>query len=160
MPKKYEPLKVEERALIQAMLELSASMRAIARSLGRAASSVSRELKRCGWSGPSAPVTRPRLRTRGINGYWCEAAHKRAAALAAKPRSAAKLVRCSAEQPAGNALWRLVLAGLRQSLSPQQISGTLARMSPPERISHEAIYSAIYAMPRGELRHQATGRAI
>ena len=154
MPKNYEHLKVEERALIQAMLELGSSVRAIARSLERAPSTVSRELKRCGWFGPDAPLPRPRLRTRGINGYWCEAAHKRAMALATKPRTATKLVIATPEQPTGNDLWQLVLAGLKQGLSPQQISGTLTRMSPPERISHEAIYTAIYAMPKGELRRQ------
>ncbi len=37
-------------------------------------------------------------------------------------------------------------------MSPQQISGTLARMEPPQRISHESIYTALYAMPKGELR--------
>ena len=35
-----------------------------------------------------------------------------------------------------------------------QVSGTLARMEPPQRISHESIYSAIYAMPIGELRKE------
>jgi IS30 family transposase len=154
MSKNYEHLKVEERALIQAMLELDSSVRAIARSLDRAPSTISRELKRCGWFGSDAPLPRPRLRTRGINGYWCEAAHKRACQLAAKPRTAAKLVIDASAELGGNALWQLVLAGLKQGLSPQQISGTLARMSPPERISHEAIYTAIYAMPRGELRRQ------
>ena len=39
-------------------------------------------------------------------------------------------------------------------LSPQQVSGTLARMEPPQRISHETIYTAIYAMPKGELRKE------
>ena len=41
MPKTYEHLLVEERALIQAMLEVGSSVRAIARSLDRARSSIS-----------------------------------------------------------------------------------------------------------------------
>ena len=143
MAKNYEHLSVMERALIQAKLETRCKVRAIARSLQRSASTISRELKRCGWQGQSTAA--PRLRTRGINGYWCEAAHKRACRLASKPRTPCKLV-------VGNALWQLVHAGLRQGLSPQQVSGTLARMEPPQRISHEAIYSALYAMPKGELR--------
>ena len=143
MAKNYEHLSDMERALIQAKLETGCKLRAIARSLQRSASTISRELKRCGWQGQSTAV--PRLRTRGINGYWCEAAHKRACLLASKPRTACKLV-------VGNALWQLVYAGLRQGLSPQQVSGTLTRMEPPQRISHEAIYTAIYAMPKGELR--------
>ncbi len=35
---------------------------------------------------------------------------------------------------------------------PEQASGILGTMSDPMRISHEAIYTALYAMPRGELR--------
>ena len=41
--------------------------------------------------------------------------------------------------------------------SPQEIAGTLKRVFPnePERhVSHETIYTAIYAQPRGELRRQ------
>src|SRR5260370_3304111 len=41
--------------------------------------------------------------------------------------------------------------------SPQQISGTLKRMyptDPTQHASHETIYTAIYAQPRGELRRQ------
>ena len=45
-----------------------------------------------------------------------------------------------------------MLARLAQGLSPQQIAGTLARMLVPARISHETIYTTLYAMPRGELR--------
>ena len=86
------------------MLELGSSVRAIARSLDRAPSTVSRELKRCGWAGCDVPLPRPRLRTRDINGYWCEAAHKRACQLAAKPRVSTKLVIASPEYPEGNAL--------------------------------------------------------
>ena len=144
MGKRYEHLSIEERALIQAKLETGCTLRAIARSVQRSPSTISRELKRSGWRCPeTAPPVR--LRTRGINGYWCEAAHKRACQLACKPRTAPKLI-------VGNALWQLVHAGLAQGLSPQQVSGTLGRMEPAQRISHEAIYSAIYVMPRGELR--------
>jgi IS30 family transposase len=146
MGKKYDHLSIEERALIQAKLEMGCGVRAIASSLERSPSTISRELKRCGWQS-QAPVPNVRLRTRGINGYWCQNAHRRACALAAKARTATRLV-------VGNALWQLVYAGLAQGLSPQQVSGTLARMSPAQRISHESIYSAIYAMPKGELRAQ------
>ena len=144
MGKNYEHLSIEERALIQAKLETGCKLRAIARSLQRSPSTISRELKRCGWQSHN-PVPTIRLRTRGINGYWCESAHRRACLLAAKARTAPKFV-------VGNALWQHVYAGLRQGLSPQQISGTLARMEPAQRISHESIYTTLYAMPKGELR--------
>ena len=55
--------------------------------------------------------------------------------------------------------WRAVLAGLRRGWSPQQIAGRLRLMhihddsrASSVRVSHETIYCAIYAMPRGTLR--------
>ena len=53
--------------------------------------------------------------------------------------------------------WSVVLTLLDWKWSPQQIAGTLKRVFPdePERhVSHETIYTAIYAQPRGELRRQ------
>ena len=152
MSKSYCHLSDLERAQIQAHLELGSKVRAIARALLRAPSTISRELKRCGWLGATLATPAARLRTRGINGYWCEAAHKRACALARKPRTKCKLV--IGNMPgAGNALWTSVYWALKH-LSPQQVSGTLARMDIPQRISHETIYTAIYAMPKGELRKE------
>ena len=52
----------------------------------------------------------------------------------------------------GNGLWQKVRDGLQQGLSPEQVAGTLKRMSEPVRLCHETIYQAIYAMPKGELR--------
>jgi len=61
-------------------------------------------------------------------------------------------------------LWRTVLGGLRCHWSPQQIAGKLPRMNKastdqaaacvPLSVSHETIYCAIYAMPRGTLRSE------
>jgi transposase, IS30 family len=58
-----------------------------------------------------------------------------------------------------SARWRAVLAGLRRGWSPQQIAGRLRLMLPHDharacsvRVSHETIYCAIYAIPRGTLR--------
>jgi IS30 family transposase len=53
--------------------------------------------------------------------------------------------------------WSVVLTLLDWKWSPQQIAATLKRVFPhePERhVSHETIYTAIYAQPRGELRRQ------
>jgi IS30 family transposase len=59
-----------------------------------------------------------------------------------------------------SACWQHVLAGLRRGWSPQQIAGRLKAMdcaandpslSTPY-VSHETIYCAIYAQPRGTLR--------
>jgi len=52
-------------------------------------------------------------------------------------------------------LWRWVKGRLRAGWSPQQISGRLKHMHPddPDRqVSHETIYAALYAQPRGYLR--------
>ena len=54
-------------------------------------------------------------------------------------------------------LWALVVHLLRLRWSPEQIALTLARLYPPGheyRVSHEAIYNCIYAMPVGELRKE------
>ena len=51
--------------------------------------------------------------------------------------------------------WGTVRTLLDWKWSPQQIAATLKRLFPdePERhVSHETIYTAIYAQPRGELR--------
>jgi IS30 family transposase len=53
--------------------------------------------------------------------------------------------------------WSVVVTMLHWKWSPQQISSTLKRVFPdePERhVSHETIYTAIYAQPRGELRRE------
>ena len=53
--------------------------------------------------------------------------------------------------------WGAVRTLLDWKWSPQQIAATLKRVFPnePERhVSHETIYTAIYAQPRGELRRQ------
>ena len=52
----------------------------------------------------------------------------------------------------GTPVWMRVLAELGRGLSPEQVARTLARMPEPVRLSHETIYTALYAMPRGQLR--------
>jgi len=49
---------------------------------------------------------------------------------------------------------------LKRGYSPEQISGTLKLVHPETptlQVSHETIYTAIYAMPRGELRKEVIG---
>ncbi len=59
MKTKYKHLNCEERVLIQLSLEKGCTIRAIARSLDRSASSVSRELARNNWCSPQAQAFRP-----------------------------------------------------------------------------------------------------
>ncbi len=145
MGKIYEHLSVGERAVIQVMLQDGCSRNAIALRLQRARSTVCRELTRNGFR--SARAAGSRGRTPVAGGYQCQAAQDRADALAQRARVMRKLV-------VGNALWKRVLALLQDGLSPEQIAHTLKTMPEPICISHESIYSAIYVMPRGELRAQ------
>lgn len=143
MGRKYEHLSSSDRALIQTQLSMGWSRSSIAAGLHRSRSTISRELRRNGWQ-PSSLVS-PQSRRWGNGGYLARTADRRARQLRRKPRVPRRLV-------PGTALWDLVLFHLRRRLSPSQIASTLARMPTPVRLSHETIYTAFYAMPRGELR--------
>lgn len=113
------------------------SIRQIARCLGRAPSTVSREVARFEKYGqrylPSAADWASWLRHRRA---------RRPARLAADP-----------------VLRELVLTGLRQRWSPQQIAAWLRIEFPGRkqmRVSHETIYQAIYLQARGNLRAELT----
>ena len=132
---KYLQLQPEDRMTLASMRQRGCSVRAMARTLGRSASTISREFRRntladLPYASHSAQVT---------------SAGRRQAA-----RAPAKL------EPQGVG-WGVVMTMLDWRWSPQQIAGTLKRVFPdqPERhVSHETIYTAIYAQPRGELRRQ------
>jgi len=133
--KTYQQLQPEERMTIASMKQQGSSVRAMARTLGRSASSVSRELTR---------------NTCSVVGY----ASAPAQSLSTSRREAARP--CPKLHPQSMS-WRVVLTLLEWKWSPQQISGTLKRMwpnDPTQHVSHETIYTAIYAHPRGELRRQ------
>lgn len=149
MKKSYQHLNCTERAIIQVGLEHGCSLRTIARSLNRPVSTVSRELHRNSWEPPESRAGR-RGRRPLAGGYRALHAEQRARAMVQKPRKVKRLV-------PGEALWDKVTLLLQAGNSPEQVSATLKRMHPEEaqfHISHETIYTAIYAMPRGELRKQ------
>src|SRR3954454_24055768 len=104
-------------------------VRAIARELGRSPSVISAELGR------------------DTDGRY-----------AAGPAHAA--VRWGTSGKAGSPLFAEVAELLRLQWSPEQIAGRRKRLedgmevSSGLRVSHEAIYQAIYAVPRGELRRE------
>ena len=143
MPKKYTHITLDDRTLIQTQLQQGFKRGAIAASLGRPRSCITRELARNGWKAASTP--RPVGRPSVAGGYSSSRANLRARSLAVMPRIERKLV-------VGNALWKTVRDGLQQGLSPEQVAGTLGRMNEPVRLCHETIYQAIYAMPKGGLR--------
>src|SRR5208337_1233168 len=140
MDRNYIHLNLEERTVIQTQLGLGIVPSAIAHGLGRAPSTVLRELRRNGWK-PESECASARV----CGGYRSVAAGGRARRLAAKPRVEAKMA-------PGSELFELVVGYLRQGLSPPQIACTLARMRDPVRLSYETIYNTLYAMPCGQLR--------
>ncbi len=151
MGKRYGQLGIEERTMIQTQLEMGIKPAAIALGLNRSASTLSRELRRNGWVRPKEDRGPGRPPVAG--GYRAQAAHKRARACTLTPRVERRL------RP-GGALWGRVIRYLKAGYSPEQIAGTLALVhseTPSLRVSHETIYTAIYAMPRGELRTQVIG---
>lgn len=151
MGKIYEQLSIEERTMIQTQLEMGIKPAVIALGLNRSASTISRELRRNSWVRPMARRGPGRPPVAG--GYRSEVAHKRARAYTVTPRVKRRL------RP-GTALWEHVMEYLKKGYSPEQISGTLTLVHPETptlQVSHETIYTAIYAMPRGELRKEVIG---
>lgn len=145
----YKHLSCEERTMIQLSLEQGCTLRAIASRIARAPSSISRELRRNGWSQPTTPSKK-----RGwppiTGGYRAPQAQQRADRRATKTRGPARLAE-------GSLLWGHVMNLLRERYSPEQIAGILRRMNPDQptlNVSHEAIYTALYALPRGALRSE------
>ena len=130
-------LTVFDRSMIEVRLRDGLGIRAIARELGRSSGTISDEINRHG----------------GASAYQADAAAARAEASRArcgrKPRLAHDGV-----------LFGQVTALLRRRWSPEQISGRRKRMEAGVEqtsgltVSHEAIYTAIYAVPRGELRRE------
>ena len=130
----YSQLDYRQRETIALGRQQGLSIRAIARMLNRAASTISRELVR-NQPGPH---------------YSCHFAQQRRDRRRRQGRPAPKLV-------AGNALFETIAALLRQRWSPRQISAHLAKLHPSDasmRVSHETIYNVIYAQPRGELKRE------
>src|SRR6266849_2070741 len=127
-------LSLEEREEISVGLQAGESLRGIALRLGRAASTVSREVK-----------------IQGAHRYRAWRGDERAEQLMArtKPR----------KLETSPSLLKAVEAGLEQDWSPAQIARRL-RLDYPDnaamRVSHETIYQALYIQGRGVLRKELT----
>ena len=133
--RKYKHLSAEERAVIMIEQRKGSCTRAIARLLGRSASTVSRELTRNGnMSALPYDATQAASAYR-VRRQGCGRRRKLLAGRALYQHVHDRLV-----------YWRW---------SPQQIAARLRRMhpdDPDQRVSHETIYAAIYAHPRGGLK--------
>jgi len=147
----YKQLSIEERSVIQAQLTLGFKPSWIAIGLGRSVSTILRELKRNGWVKDKEKRGQGRPAIAGK--YRAVLAQSRAELLSGKPKVERRL-------QVGNPLWNAVMDYLRLGYSPEQIAGTLKTVNadyPNLQVSHETIYSAIYLMPRGELRTEVIG---
>jgi len=130
-------LSAADRVVIEARVRLGWSIRAIAREVGVAASTVLRE------------VARASIGSRGHVLYDARVADHRAQVQRSRPK-----VR---KLDAFRELRAVVVAGLNGHHSPEQVAGRL-RVEYPNRpemhVSHETIYQALYVQGRGALRHE------
>jgi len=126
-------LQSAEREEISRGLAAGESLRGIARRVGRAPSTISREIRRHG----------------GARRYRASAADAAAWARARRPKP------CRLAQD--RTLCHLVAAGLRRDWSPEQIARWL-RMSfpddPTRSVSPETIYRTLYVQARGALKRE------
>ena len=140
----YRHLRSSDRTLIEVLLRWGANQSAVAGLLGFHRCTISREVRRAQSFGLTAYVA--------DFGQRFYAACRRRAGLAR--RKLGPDMSCPA--------WLHVLQGLAAHRSPQEIAGRLARsffipgshLRHPAYVSHETIYCAIYAMPRGTLRRE------
>lgn len=125
-------LSVEEREEITVALQRGESFSSIGRRLGRATSTISREVNA----------------NDGRDGYRAWRAHDRAYAKARRPKDSKLDHPRLAEQ---------VIEWLQQWWSPEEIARRLPIEFPDDpmmRVSHETIYRCIYVQGRGELKRE------
>jgi IS30 family transposase len=167
----------EEISILHAQCQ---GVREIARRIGRSASTVSRELRRNASTRTNAlayrattaqwhaerRACRPKVAKLAVNGALCGYVRDRLAGVIARPDG--ELV------PGPDTRWIGRRHGRRQdrrwarAWSPEQISNRLRIDFPDDqgmRISHEAIYQALYVQGRGALKRELvaclrTGRAL
>ncbi len=171
---------LEEREEIALLLVQNVGLREIARRLGRAASTISRDIRR------NAATRSGGFEYRATTAQW------HAGRSAERPKAAKLETNAALRQyvrdrlyshishPGGSVVvgpptaWKGRRHGRRQSRrwakarSPEQIAGRLRIDCPGDetmRISHEAIYQALYIQGRGALRRELTaclrtGRAL
>lgn len=139
----YRQLSYEDRVHIEVLLRHGARQAGVARYLGCHRSTISREVGRAAATGFRTYVAefgqRHRVRCRRLAGL------------------SRRKLGAQFDSPA----WQHVREGLAARRSPQEIAGRLALMSKAAGVdhlsheayvSHETIYCAIYALPRGALK--------
>ena len=165
-------LSLSEREHIDLRWEDGAGVREIARELGRAASTVSRELRlnRLQAHPRKPPLPGGARRRPGPAPGAFGRVRVRYRAAPAQAKAEARGRRPKAAKLAGNPRLQAFVQHKLETgqWSPEQISGRLVEEFPDDdamRISHEAIYQALYIQGRGALRRELTvclrtGRAL
>ena len=126
-------LTLAEREEISRAVVAGHSIRSIAAQLGRAPSTISREIKRNG----------------GQEGYRASQADQSAWDRARRPKTG-KLAQ-------NRALAHIVASKLQRQWSPEQIAGWLKRTYPDDtshQVSHETIYRSLFIQARGALKKE------
>lgn len=126
-------LSLAEREEISRGIATGQSLRAIATSLNRAPSTISREISRNG----------------GLQQYRASQADQSTWDRAHRP----KICKLVANRP----LARIVASKLQLSWSPEQIAGWLKQVFPDDesfQVSHETIYRSLYIQARGALKKE------
>ena len=133
--KKYKHLIIIEREVLANELLLRHKLDDIAIAMGRDKSTLSREVSRC------------RLGYGGYRALTAQALFQQRQAVAKKPRKIEN----------NEQLKEYIHSHLKLGWSPEQIANRLKLEYPNEpnmQISHEAIYTYLYVLPRGELRKE------
>ncbi len=126
-------LTLAEREEISRAVVAGHSIRSIAAQLGRAPSTISREIKRNG----------------GQEGYRASQADQSAWDRGRRPKTG-KLAQ-------NRALARIVAGKLQRQWSPEQVAGWLKRTYPDDtsrQVSHETIYRSLFIQARGALKKE------
>lgn len=140
MPRKYRQLVEADRFQIQFLLAQGVSQNLIAKRIDFSASTVSYELSR----------TRAHFKH---DSYFATQGQQ----LHDLNRKSGGALRRKLGQAFDSPMAKAVLIDLHEGWSPQQVSGRIVQAnatstSPRPTVSHETIYAAIYAQPRGALR--------
>jgi IS30 family transposase len=148
-------LELAERLVIADLRVLRYGIREIGRVLERAASTVSREVRRNSYQRPQPEAGAAELGLAGLGRLGAYAPH--AAQVKTEQRRRRPKDRKLEKDPG---LWAHVIEQLTRRWSPEQIARRLPRVFPdqPERrLCHETIYQALFVQPRGELRKIIAG---
>jgi IS30 family transposase len=154
MSRHYTELTLSDRIQIQTLLEAFSRVRAIARTLERAHTSISREINRNLYT-PTDKYGKP------IKGatpcYIAAKAHERSQQRRKQAKAGTRRIPPSWDTP----LAKHIRYELALNRSPEQIAGRLKLHhpnTPTMNACAETIYSSIYIVPRGELRSELIGQ--